>query len=85
MPKEQKLGAGHAAGMLRAGFKKLGQVVPAFPGHGVQPVEEPGIAGNLTPQEIVRGKGVERGYDAMLHGYAARGQTQPQVAAGIER
>jgi hypothetical protein len=39
----------------------------------VQTVEEPGLVGNLTPQEVVNDKG---GYEAMLNGYASRGDQQ---------
>jgi hypothetical protein len=82
MSEEQtKIGAGHLEGMLRSGVKELAQILPAFPGHGVQPVEEPGIAGNLTPQEIVHGKSQ---YESMLDGYAARGAGQEQDR-GLER
>ncbi len=73
--KKQKIGAGHLKGMFRAGLKELGQVAPAFPAQGVQPVEEPGIAGNLTPQEVASEKGA---YETMLSGYAARGHEQQQ-------
>lgn len=73
MTEEQprKLGQGHAAAMLRQGAKELAQILPAFPSGPVQPVEEPGLVGNLTPQEVVQGKGVEQGYQAALRGYAA--------------
>jgi hypothetical protein len=79
---QPKIGAGHVEAMLRAGTKELAQILPAFPGHGVQPVEEPGLAGNLTPQEIVHGKSQ---YESMLDGYAARGAGQDQQERGIER
>jgi hypothetical protein len=79
---QPKIGAGHAAAMLRAGTKELAQALPAFPGHSVQPVEEPGLAGNLTPQEIVHGKSQ---YESMLDGYAARGAGREQQEKGIER
>ena len=83
MSEEQiKIGAGHLEGMIRSGVKELAQILPAFPGHGVQPVEEPGIAGNLTPQEIVHGKSQ---YESMLDGYAARGAGQEQQERGLER
>jgi hypothetical protein len=42
---------------MRAGLKELAQILPAFPGHSVQPVEEPGLAGNATNYEVVRDKG----------------------------
>jgi hypothetical protein len=79
---QPKIGAGHAAAMLRAGTKELAQVLPAFPSHGVQPVEEPGLAGNLTPQEIVHGKSQ---YESMLDGYASRGAGHEQPDKGIDR
>jgi hypothetical protein len=79
---QAKIGAGHLKGMLRAGAKELTQVLPAFPAHGVQPVEEPGIAGNLTPQEIVHGKSQ---YESMLDGYASRGAGREQEERGLDR
>jgi hypothetical protein len=83
MSEEQtKIGAGHVKAMLRSGTKELAQILPAFPGQGVQPVEEPGLAGNLTPQEIVHGKSQ---YESMLDGYAARGAGREQHERGIER
>jgi hypothetical protein len=70
-----KIGAGHAQAMFRQGFKELAQALPAFPSAGIQPVEEPGLAGNLTPQEVVAEKG---SYEEVLAGYAQRGQQQEQ-------
>ncbi len=54
--KKPKIGAGHLQAWLRAGLKELAQILPAFPSHGAQPVEEPGLAGNVTNHEVVRGK-----------------------------
>ncbi|MBA4066199.1 MAG: hypothetical protein C0501_21290 [Isosphaera sp.] len=55
-----KIGAGAGAGaaFLRQGAKELAQVLPAFPSHGVQPVEEMGAiwGQNPTPQEVYRQK-----------------------------
>jgi hypothetical protein len=79
---QPKIGAGHLEAMIRAGGKELAQVLPAFPGHSVQPVEEPGLAGNLTPQEIVHGKSQ---YESMLDGYASRGAGREQQEKGIDR
>jgi hypothetical protein len=73
---QQKIGAGHAQAMLRAGGKELAQGLVAFPDATIRPVEEPGLVGNLTPQEIVHGKSQ---YETMLSGYAAR------VPAGFEQ
>jgi hypothetical protein len=70
---ENKIGAGHLQAYLRAGLKELAQALPAFPSHGIHPVEEPGLFGNLTPQEIVASKGQEQSYEEMLQGYADRG------------
>lgn len=82
-PEQPKIGAGHFKAWLRAGVKELTQILPAFPGHGVHPVEEPGLAGNLTPQEIVHGKSQ---YDNLLDGYASRGAGQEQQQErGMER
>lgn len=52
---EGKIGQGAAQAMLRVGLKELGQILPAFP-ESVRPVEEPGLPGNLTPQEVVHQK-----------------------------
>ena len=57
LERRQKIGAGHVAAMGRAGLKELSQTLQAFPGQGIQPVEEPGLAGNPTPQEVVQSKG----------------------------
>lgn len=72
---KQKIGAGHLQAWLRAGSKELTQVLPAFPDSNIRPVEEPGLVGNLTPQEIVHGKSE---YDQVLHGYASRATAQPE-------
>jgi hypothetical protein len=77
-----KIGAGHAAGMLRAGGKELAQALPAFPAHGIQPVEEVGLAGNLSPQEVVNGKSP---YESLLDHYASRGAGREQQEKGIDR
>lgn len=76
---QQKIGAGHVNAMIRAGAKELAQMLPAFPTHGIQPVEEPGLAGNLTPQEVAN----DKGYEAFLNGYARRGN--PEVTREMER
>lgn len=68
-PTKPKIGAGHAQAMFRAGLKELGQALTALPDSNIRPVEEPGLVGNLTPQEIVHGKSE---YDGVLHGYASR-------------
>lgn len=79
----RKIGAGHASAMLRAGFKELSQVLPAFPASSVQPVEEPGLFGNLTPQEVVDTKGPEQSYENKLNSYSAR--PQPEQSQEQER
>jgi hypothetical protein len=50
-----KIGAGHAHAWLRQGAKELAQFLPAF-NNGQHVVEEPGLAGNLTPGEVAKGK-----------------------------
>ena len=61
-----KWGAGHLAAWLRAGSKELAQALPATP-QSIRPVEEPGLAGNPTPQEVLNDKGVQQGYDEWLN------------------
>ena len=52
---QTKWGAGHAHAWLRQGAKELSQILPAF-NNGQHIVEEPGLAGNLTPGEVMMGK-----------------------------
>ena len=80
---ESKIGAGHAQAMFRAGFKELAQVLPAFPGHSVQPVDELGLAGNLTPGEVGEQKG---SFQETLGGMRASAVRQgPQAEQETER
>jgi hypothetical protein len=79
---QPKIGAGHLAAMGRAGLKELSQALVALPDSNIRPIEEPGLAGNLTPQEIVHGKSQ---YESMLHGYAARGVEPQEQDRGMER
>jgi len=81
MSDKPKIGAGHLAAMGRAGLKELSQALVALPDSNIRPVEEPGLYGNLTPQEIVQGKSE---YDKMLSGYAARGQQAQEHDKGKE-
>jgi hypothetical protein len=77
-----KIGAGHLAAMGRAGIKELSQALVALPDSTIRPVEEPGLAGNLTPQEVVHGKSQ---YESMLQGYAGRGAEPQEQDRGMER
>ena len=52
---QPKIGAGHAHAWLRQGAKELAQFLPAF-NNGQHIVEEPGLAMNLTPGEVAKGK-----------------------------
>jgi hypothetical protein len=77
-----KWGAGHLQAWLRAGAKEISQVLPAFP-ESVRPVEEPGLAGNLTPQEVLSDK---QRFENILDGYASRGSVHgPEKDRGMER
>ena len=80
--KKQKIGAGHLKAMGRTGAKELAQVLPAFPAHGIQPVEEPGLAGNLTPQEVAKDKGA---YETVLGRYSSRGEQEQTQNRDMER
>ena len=79
---KQKIGAGHVKAALRQGAKELAQVLPAFPAHGIQPVEEPGLASNLTPQEVAHDKGA---YETMLGRYSSRGEQEQTQDRDLER
>lgn len=48
-----KIGATHADGMLRIGFKELAQILPAF-SDSVKPVDDPALFGNKLPMEVYR-------------------------------
>ena len=74
----EKIGAGHAAAMGRMGIKELSQALPAFPSHGIQPVEEIGAAGNPTPQEVFAGKS----YQEVLDQHTSR---EPEQGQEMER
>ncbi len=54
-PQNEKIGQGALQALGRVGFKELAQILPAFP-ESVKTVEEPGLPGNLTPQEVVHQK-----------------------------
>ena len=54
-PQNEKFGQGALQAMIRLGPKELAQILPAFP-DSVRPIEEPGLPGNLTPQEVVNQK-----------------------------
>ena len=82
MSDRPKIGAGHVAAMGRAGLKELSQALVALPDSNIRPVEEPGLYGNLTPQEIVQGKSE---YDKMLSGYAAQGREAQERQNDLER
>lgn len=75
MSNQIKFGAGHAAAMFRAGAKELAQALPAFPGHSIQPVEEPGLALNITQLEVNQEKGNAMSYEQWLD---ARSRQQPE-------
>ncbi len=79
---QPKIGAGHMAARGRAGLKELSQALVAFPDSTIRPIEEPGLASNLTPQEIVHGKSQ---YESMLQGYAGRVAEPHEQDRGLER
>jgi hypothetical protein len=82
-----KIGAGHAKAMLRQGFKELAQIVPAFPSQGIQPVEEPGLAGNPTQPAVSQQMGLVMGstYAEMLAKAPKTASKQKTKQRGIER
>ena len=82
--KKQKIGAGHVKAMMRQGAKEVAQVLPAFPAHGIQPVEEPGLAGNLTPQEVAKDKGL-RLRSRCSGRYSSRGEQEQTQNRDMER
>lgn len=49
------IGSGALAAFVRQGAKEIAQAVPAFP-DSMRVVEEPGVVGNLTPQEVFASK-----------------------------
>jgi hypothetical protein len=71
-----KIGEGHLAAFVRQGHKEIAQALQAFP-DSMRTVEEPGLAGNLTQQEVLREKD---GYQKQLGGYQ-----REQQQGGMER
>jgi len=71
-----KIGEGHAAAMVRSGFKELGQALVAFPDSTIRPVEENGLFGNPTPQIVTEEMGAGREYNDMLERHASRQMMQ---------
>ena len=82
---QPKIGAGHAQAMFRAGLKELGQALVALPDSNVRPVEEPGLAGNPTPQIVTQEMGAQNTYQDMLRSYAARAADDRENQQGLER
>jgi hypothetical protein len=81
----QKFGAGHLKGMARQGLKEISQALPAFPHSGIQPVEELGVVGNPSPQEVVMDKLPDAlEWDQQLDGFAAQAP-EPERQAELER
>lgn len=52
-----KIGEGHAMAMLRLGGHEITQALQAFPDSNIQPMEEPGVFGNPTPQIVTQEMG----------------------------
>jgi hypothetical protein len=80
-----KWGAGHAQGMLRKGFKEIEPVLRAFP-DSIRSPEEPGVFGNLTPQEVQETKGKDSSYQEWLQSRAKEAAREPEPPEkGMER
>ncbi|RCS46478.1 hypothetical protein DTL42_16100 [Bremerella cremea] len=69
-PEKPKIGQGAIAALGRQGYKELGSIVAAFPGHSPL-VEEPGQLGRATQQSISR----QTGASQPVHFY----QSQPEI------
>ena len=82
---QQKIGAGHAQAMFRAGLKELGQALVALPDSNVRPVEEPGLVGNPTQQLVTQEMGAQMSYQDMLRANAARAEADRDMQQGMER
>lgn len=67
----RKIGEGHGDAWIRSGFKELGQILPAFPANGVQPVEEPGLYGNPTQYQVTMSQ-TDRVEDIIANRQASR-------------
>lgn len=52
-----KIGEGHAMAMIRLGGHEITQALQAFPDSNIQPMEEPGVFGNPTPQIVTQEMG----------------------------
>lgn len=74
---DEKIGAGHADGMLRKGFKEIGPVFQAFP-DSIRSPEEPGVFGNLTPGEIRDAKSSDDSYNKWLDSRAQEAEREQE-------
>jgi hypothetical protein len=79
----EEIGKGHAAGLVRIGFKELGHVVVAFP-TTPQAMEEAGTAGNPTQLEVNYEKGNESPYQMYLKSKVRESEHEPPDL-GMER
>ena len=75
------LGLDESDGAFAILAQSIGGPSADLPDSNIRPVEEPGLYGNLTPQEFVAGKSE---YEKMLSGYSARGQQAQEHDKGKE-
>ncbi len=78
-----KIGQGHLKAFIRQGAKELAQALPALP-QSIKTVEEPGLVGNTTQQEVGKQMGLDE-YQKSLENYAARAQPEAGNEMEMER
>ncbi|HEY4313312.1 MAG TPA: hypothetical protein VGN12_27930 [Pirellulales bacterium] len=69
---------------LRQGSKELAQALPAFP-DSIRPIEEPGMMGNPTPQQVTEQSRNESDFQKLLDRYDSRSDGRDDRGQGMDR
>ncbi len=69
---------------LRQGSKELAQALPAFP-DSIRPIEEPGMMGNPTPQQVTEQSRNESDFQKLLDRYDSRSHDRDDRDQGMDR
>jgi hypothetical protein len=69
---------------LRQGSKELAQALPALP-TSIRPVEEPGMMGNPTPQQVTEQSHGESDFQKLLDRYDSRSRGRDDPDQGMDR
>jgi hypothetical protein len=87
MPKRENTRPAFSAPLwaaLRQGSKELAQALPALP-DSIRPVEEPGMMGNPTPQQVTEQSRSESDFQKLLDRYDSRSHERDDPDRGLDR